>query len=297
MRMESTAAETPFLLKLPAFFELTKPRVTLVVILTSVVGFYLASSATLDLRLLFHTLIGTALLSAGTAGLNQFLEREADGRMQRTCTRPLPSGRLDESDAVIFGGILILSGSLYLALLTNILAAFLGCVTSVLYLFVYTPLKMKSPICTTIGAIPGAIPPLIGWAAAKGSLDFHALVLFAILFAWQFPHFLAISWIYKDDYKRAGFAMSSSTDPDGRRTGRRILAFTIVLLVLSVVPATAGLTGMFYLLGAVLLGSAFVWFGFEAALVGTATSARRVLTASLAYLPLLLILMVVDKNG
>ena len=216
--------------------------------------------------------------------------------MRRTCARPLPSGRVGESDAVLSGGILIVSGSLYLALLTNLLAAFLGCVTAVLYLFVYTPLKKKTPVCTAIGAIPGAIPPLIGWAAAKGSLDFHAFLLFAILFAWQFPHFLAISWIYRDDYKRAGFAMLSSVDPDGKRTGRRILAYTIALLLLSVWPATAGLTGMVYLMGAVLLGSAFVWFGFEAALVRTTTSARHVLIASVAYLPLLLILMVIDKN-
>ncbi|MCZ6486011.1 MAG: heme o synthase [Acidobacteria bacterium] len=285
------------MLKLAAFSELTRPRVTLAVTLTAAAGFYLASSAKLDILLLLHTLVGTTLLSGGAAVLNQFLEREADGKMQRTCTRPLPSGRVGETDAVIAGGILIVSGSLYLALLTNLLAAFLGCVTSVLYLFVYTPLKKKTPVCLTIGAIPGAIPPLIGWAAAKGSLDFHAFLLFAILFAWQFPHFLAISWIYREDYKRAGFAMLSSTDPDGKRTGRRILAYTIALLVLSVWPATAGLTGMVYLMGAVLLGSAFVWFGFEAALVRTTTSARHVLVASVAYLPLLLILMVIDKNG
>ncbi len=297
MRMESTTAGNPVMLKLAAFFALTRPRVTLAVTLTSAAGFYLASSARLDLLLLVHTLVGTTLLSGGAAALNQFLEREADGRMRRTCARPLPSGRVGESDAVISGGILIVSGSLYLALLTNLLAAFLGCVTVVLYLFVYTPLKKKTPVCTAIGAIPGAIPPLIGWAAAKGPLDFHAFLLFAILFAWQFPHFLAISWIYRDDYKRAGFAMLSSTDPDGKRTGRRILAYTIVLLVLSVWPATAGLTGMVYLMGAVLLGSVFVWFGFEAALVRTTTSARHVLIASVAYLPLLLILMVIDKNG
>ncbi len=296
MSMESTTAGSPVMLKFAAFFELTRPRVTLAVTLTSAAGFYLASSARLDLLLLLHTLVGTTLLSGGAAALNQFLEREADGRMRRTCARPLPSGRVGESDAVISGGILIVSGSLYLALLTNLLAAFLGCVTVVLYLFVYTPLKKKTPVCTAIGAIPGAIPPLIGWAAAKGSLDFHAFLLFAILFAWQFPHFLAISWIYRDDYKRAGFAMLSSTDPDGKRTGRRILAYTIALLVLSVWPATAGLTGLVYLMGAVLLGSAFVWFGFEAALVRTTTSARHVLVASVVYLPLLLILMVIDKN-
>lgn len=297
MKMESATADRPFLWKLPAFFELTKPRVIRSVILTSAVGFYLASSGRLDLLLLFHTLVGTTLLSGGAAVLNEFLEREADGRMRRTCSRPLPSGRLSEGDALIAGSILIVVGSVYLALLTNLLAAFLGCVTLAVYLLVYTPLKMKTPICTTIGAIPGAIPPLIGWAAAKGSLDSHALLLFAILFAWQFPHFLAISWLYKEDYKRAGFAMLSSIDPDGRRTGRRILIFTVILFGLSVVPVTSGLTGTVYLVGALVLGSVFLWFGFEAALFRTTTAARHVLMASVVYLPLLLFLMVIDKNG
>ncbi len=297
MKMESATVDRPFLWKLPAFFELTKPRVIRSVILTSVVGFYLASSGRLDLLLLFHTLVGTTLLSGGAAALNEFIEREADGRMRRTCSRPLPSGRLSESDALIAGSILIVVGSFYLALLTNLLAAFLGCVTLAVYLLVYTPLKMKTPICTTIGAIPGAIPPLIGWAAAKGSLDSHALLLFAILFAWQFPHFLAISWLYKEDYKRAGFAMLSSIDPDGRRTGRRILIFTVILFGLSVVPVTSGLTGTVYLVGALVLGSVFLWFGFEAALFRTTTAARHVLMASVVYLPLLLFLMVIDKNG
>ena len=297
MKMESTAAESPFLWKLAAFFELTRPGVTRSVVLTSAAGFYLSSSGRLDLLLLIHTLVGTAFLSGGAGVLNQFIEREADGKMNRTCRRPLPSGRVSENDAVIAGGLLIVGGSLYLAFLTNILAAFLGCVASVVYLFVYTPLKMKTPICTTIGAIPGAIPPLIGWAAASGQLNGNALLLFAILFAWQFPHFLAISWVYREDYKRAGFAMLSSRDPDGRRTGRRILMFTVILVALSVVPVTSGLTGMLYLVGALVLGSVLLWFGFEAALSRTTTAARHVLLASVAYLPLLLMLMVIDKNG
>jgi protoheme IX farnesyltransferase len=167
MKMESTAAEKPFGWKLAAFFELTRPGVTRSVVLTSAAGFYLASSGRLDLLLLLHTLVGTALLSSGAAVLNQFIEREADGKMNRTRRRPLPSGRVSENDAVIAGVLLIVGGSLYLAFLTHILAAFLGCVASVIYLFVYTPLKMKTPICTTVGAVPGAIPTLIGWAAAS----------------------------------------------------------------------------------------------------------------------------------
>ncbi len=297
MKMEFSAAESPFVWKLAAFFELTRPGVTRSVVLTSAAGFYLGSSGRLDLLLLIHALVGTALLSGGAAVLNQFIEREADGKMNRTCRRPLPSGRVSENDAVIAGGLLIVGGSLYLAFLTNILAAFLGCFASVVYLFVYTPLKMKTPFCTTVGAIPGAIPPLIGWAAASGQLDGNAFLLFAIIFAWQFPHFLAISWVHKEDYKRAGFAMLSSMDPDGRRTGRRILIFTVILLGLSVVPVTSGLTGMIYLVGALVLGSVFLWFGFEAALARTKTAARHVLLASVAYLPLLLMLMVIDKNG
>ena len=297
MKMESTAAERPFVWKLAALLELTRPGVTRSVVLTSAAGFYLASSGGLDLLLLIHALVGTAFLSGGAAVLNQFIEREADGKMNRTRRRPLPSGRVSENDAVIAGGLLIVGGSLYLAFLTNILAAFLGCFASVVYLFVYTPLKMKTPICTTVGAIPGAIPPLIGWAAASGQLDGNAFLLFAIVFAWQFPHFLAISWVHKEDYKRAGFAMLSSMDPDGRRTGRRILIFTVILLGLSVVPVTSGLTGMLYLVGALVLGSVLLWFGIEAALARTKTAARHVLLASVAYLPLLLMLMVIDKNG
>jgi len=297
MKMEFSAAESPFVWKLAAFFELTRPGVTRSVVLTSAAGFYLGSSGRLDLLLLIHALVGTALLSGGAAVLNQFIEREADGKMNRTCRRPLPSGRVSENDAVIAGGLLIVGGSLYLAFLTNILAAFLGCFASVVYLFVYTPLKMKTPFCTTVGAIPGAIPPLIGWAAASGQLDGNAFLLFAIIFAWQFPHFLAISWVHKEDYKRAGFAMLSSRDPDGRRTGRHILIFTVILLGLSVVPVTSGLTGMIYLVGALVLGSVLLWFGFEAALARTKTAARHVLLASVAYLPLLLMLMVIDKNG
>ncbi len=297
MKMESTATESPFVWKLAAFFELTRPGVTRSVVLTSAAGFYLGSSGRLDLLLLIHALVGTAFLSGGAAVLNQFFEREADGKMNRTRRRPLPSGRVSEIDAVIAGGLLIVGGSLYLAFLTNILAAFLGCFASVVYLFVYTPLKMKTPICTTVGAIPGAIPPLIGWAAASGQLNGNALLLFAIVFAWQFPHFLAISWVHKEDYKRAGFAMLSSRDPDGKRTGRRILIFTVILLGLSVVPVTSGLTGMIYLVGALVLGSVLLWFGFEVALSRTTTAARHVLLASVAYLPLLLMLMVIDKNG
>ena len=193
------------------YFELTKPRVTLLVVFTSGVGFYLASND-IDGWLWMHTSFATALLGGGTAVLNQFLERKPDGLMYRTRTRPLPSGRLTSCQAMVFGSALTLIGALYLGIFTNSLALLLGCATSGLYLFVYTPLKTKTSLCTAIGAIPGAFPPLIGWAAAKGTLDLNAILLFSILFAWQFPHFLAISWLYRDDYRRGGFAMVSLLD-------------------------------------------------------------------------------------
>ncbi len=282
--------------KLAAYYELTKPGVMLLVVLTSAAGFYLGSSAGLDLLLFLHTLVGTVLLSGGAAVFNEFIEREADGKMLRTCKRPLPSGRLQASEAAVFGGILIVGGSLYLAFLTNFLAAFLGVATVAIYLLIYTPLKTRTAICTTIGAIPGATPPLIGWAAASGHLDLQAWTLFGILFAWQFPHFLSIAWIYKEDYSRAGFTMLPPSDTDGRRTCGQILVFTALVLALSVMPMTSGLTGMSYLVGALLLGLAFVWYGFEAALRRSTASVRKVLLASVVYLPLLLILMVIDKR-
>ena len=297
MTVEPTAVGSGSNGKLGAFYELTKPGVTLLVVLTSAAGFYLGSSAGLvDLGLFLHTLVGTVLLSAGAATLNEFIEREEDGKMKRTRNRPLPSGRLGAREAAVFGGTLIVVGSLYLALLTNTLAASLGVATIVVYLLVYTPLKKKTSICTAVGAVPGAMPTLIGWAAARGHLDFQAWVLFGILFAWQFPHFLSIAWIYRNDYQRAGFTMLSPADTEGRKTCGQILVFTALLLGLSVVPATSGLTGMVYLIGALLLGLAFLWYGFEAALNRSTASARHVLLASVAYLPLLLILMVIDKR-
>ncbi|MEE8348610.1 MAG: heme o synthase [Acidobacteriota bacterium] len=296
MIAETTVMRGRFGWRLAAFYELTKPGVNLLVVLTSAAGFYLGSTTGLDFWLFLHTLAGTVLLGGGAAVFNEFIEREADGKMRRTCKRPLPSGRLKARDAAVFGGVLIVSGSLYLALLTNLLAACLGMATAVIYLLIYTPLKTRTSICMAIGAIPGAMPPLIGWAAARGHLDFQAWILFGILFAWQFPHFLSIAWIYKEDYKRAGFIMLPPTDLDGRKTCGKILGFTILLLSLSVIPVTSGLSGTVYLIGAVLLGAAFLWYGFEVALRRSTASARNVLLASVAYLPLLLILMVIDKK-
>jgi heme o synthase len=296
MNTKTATMEKQWLPNIAAYFELTKPRVTLLVVLTAAAGFYLASPGQPDLLLLLHMSLGTTLLSAGTAVLNQFLEREADGRMHRTRNRPLPSGRLNAFPAMVFGTALIVGGTLHLDLFTNHLAALLGFSTCVIYLFVYTPLKPRTALCTTVGAIPGALPPLIGWAAARGELDFHAVLLFAILFSWQFPHFLAISWIYKEDYERGGFIMLPSFDPDGVRTARRILFFSFLLLVLSIIPAVSGLTGALYLGGALLLGLTFLAFGLKATVSRSRASVRYLLRASVVYLPLLLILMVIDKT-
>lgn len=280
---------------LAAYLELTKPRVTLMVVLTAAAGFYLAPARGVDLLLLFHTLLGTALLSAGTAVLNQFMERKADARMHRTSRRPLPAGMLSPSDALIFGMGLVTSGTLYLILTTNGLTAGLGWLTSAVYLLIYTPLKTKSSICTLIGAFPGATPPLMGWAAASGTLNLDALILFAMLFTWQFPHFLAIAWIYREDYERGGFVMLPPRDLSGLWTSWKMLLFSVLLLAFSVLPSVSGFAGDVYLFGAVLLGAFFIWYSLRVVLLRSKYSARRLLRASVIYLPLILILMTIDK--
>lgn len=295
MSTQRDIVENKFMGKVSAYLELTKPRVNSLVVLTSAIGFCLASSGDPNLLRLVHLLLGTSLLGGGTAVLNQFLERESDGKMHRTRNRPLPSGRLSAFQAMVFGSVLIVVGALYLGILAHPLSALLGCSTAAIYLLIYTPLKTRTTICTTVGAIPGALPPLIGWAAASGELNFHALLLFAILFSWQYPHFLAISWIYKEDYMRGGVVMLPLFDPDGKRTTRHIVIFSIILLILSIIPATSGLSGKIYLVGAILLGVMFLGFGVGSAFSRSTSSARYVLRASVVYLPLLLILMIVDK--
>ncbi len=281
--------------RLMAYFELAKPRVTFLVVVTTGASFYVASQGPLNLVLLLHTLVGTMVLAAGTAALNQFIEREADGKMHRTWGRPLPSGRLSAGSARTLGLILVPCGTLYLGLAANILTALLGLVTSIVYLGVYTPLKTRTTLCTAVGAFAGAIPPLIGWAAARGELDFSAWALFAILFVWQFPHFLSISWIYREDYERGGFTMLPVIDRDGRRTAQQILAYSVVLLPLSLIPWLSELAGSIYLGGALSLGVAFLWVSRGTTGLPSTRFARRVFRASVLYLPLLLALMVADK--
>lgn len=281
--------------RVAAYLELTKPRVTFLVVITTAAGFYLASTGAIGFSLLFHTLVGTALVAGGTAVLNQFLEREADGKMHRTERRPLPSGRLSASSAMRFGLMLVIAGTLYLVMAVNFLTALLGCLATATYLFVYTPLKTRTTWCTLAGAFPGAVPPLMGWSAARGDLGFDAWTLFAILFLWQFPHFLAISWLYKEDYQRGGFTMLPRVDLDGRKTSRTIVLYSLVLLPVSVVPWMSRLAGSTYLFGALFLGLVFLAFGIEVAFSRSKMSARRLLRASVVYLPLLLILMALDK--
>ena len=275
------------------FITLMKPRITLMVVLTALFGFYLASPGPMDVALLANLLAGTALSCAGAGALNMAMEVRADGAMNRTRQRPLPAGRVPVGTAVSFGGILATAGVALLAVKVNGLTAVLSSVTIVLYLFVYTPLKSRTSLCTVIGAIPGALPPVMGWAAARGSLDAGAWALFGVLFFWQLPHFLAIAWMYREDYARAGYPMLPVTDPEGGSTARQVVLQTLALLVISLAPVGLNLAGGAYLAGASVLGVAFLAFGLAFARVRSRERARRLFLASLAYLPGLLGLLAV----
>ncbi len=226
------------------FWALTKPEVNFLVLVSTMVGFYLAEHHTLRWALLFHTLLGTLLVASGTATLNEYLEREWDGQMRRTARRPLPAGRVTPAEALGFGTVLPVLGGLYLALAVNALACALALLTLLSYLLIYTPLKRRTAYCTLIGAFPGAVPPLIGWAAARGNLSVEAWILYAIVFLWQFPHFLAIAWMYRHDYARAGYHMLPDGDDEGRATARRILFYSIALLPVSLLPTLSGMAGI-----------------------------------------------------
>jgi heme o synthase len=273
------------------FTELTKPRITLLVLVTTLVGFYMGSAQGMDLLLLFHTILGTGLVASGASALNQYFERDLDARMVRTRNRPLPDGRLLPHEALIFSSIVSAIGVTYLALFVNSLTGALGAATLAGYILVYTPLKTRTALCTLIGAFPGAAPPVMGWTAARGEVDAIALSLFAILFLWQMPHFFAIAWIFTEDYTRAGFTIHKS----GVATGRQIIFYCCALIPISVLPTFFGLTGTIYLLGAVLLGFVYLGYGFAVALFRSNTHARRLLRVSVLYLPALLVLMMIDK--
>ena len=277
------------------YWTLTKPEVNVLVLASTLAGFYLGSRGPLSGLRLAHTLLGTLLVASGTATLNQFIEREYDARMRRTANRPLPAGRLAPSWALGFGVLLSAAGALDLALAVNALSSLLALFTLGSYLAFYTPLKRRTPLCTLVGAFPGAMPPLIGWAAARGSLSREAWVLYAVLFLWQFPHFLGIAWMYREDYARAGYLMLPPTDVEGRFTGREIFAFTLLLLPVSLMPVWLGQAGVVYLVGATLVGLAFLLCGARLAHSRSNALARSLVLASVVYLPLLFVLMMVDK--
>lgn len=285
-----------WLVKFSDYWMLTKPEVNFLVVSTTFAGFYLASTGPVRWAPLVHTVLGTLMVASGTATLNEYVERKQDARMRRTAGRPLPAGRLSSAEALGFGLVVSSAGGLYLWLAVNALASSLAILTLISYLAVYTPLKRVTPLCTLVGAIPGAVPPLIGWAGARGSLSIEAWTLYAILFVWQFPHFLAIAWMYREDYARAGFEMLPAGDIEGRFTGGEILAFTLALLPISLVPFFLGQAGIVYLAGAILFGLGFSVYGARMAFTRTRTLARRVLLASVIYLPLVFALMIVDKT-
>lgn len=283
--------------RLRAYAELCKLRLSSLVLLTTAAGFFLGEHGPVRLDLLLWTLLGTALCAFGACALNQWAECPWDERMDRTRARPLPSGRVGRGEALVVATALVALGGGALAAFVNVLAAALAVFVAVLYFFLYTPLKQRSSLCTQVGAVCGAIPPMIGWAGARGALDPGAWVLFSILFVWQIPHFLAIDWFHRADYKRGGFRMISSVDPSGRLTGRLSVLYCAALVPLSLMAVVVGLGGYLYLAGALALGLAFLGLGTALHLTRSRVAARRLFVASLVYLPLLLGLLVLDPTG
>ena len=274
---------------------LTKARITALVLVTAATGYVLGSPGRIDARGLLALLLGVGLASAGAAALNQVCEREADGRMRRTRSRPVPAGRISPAVALAAGCLLSLAGVAWLTLAVNALTGFLGLLTVVLYIAVYTPLKPRTPLNTLVGAIPGAIPPVLGWTAATGSVGLGGWALFSILFLWQLPHFLAIAWMFRDDYARGGFPMLPVVDPGGASTGRQAALYNLALIPVSLTPTLLGLAGGVYFFGALLLGVVFLACGVAMAIDRGPRSARRLLFASVTYLPILLVLLVLDR--
>ena len=277
------------------FVALTKPRLNLLVLLTTVAGLYLASPNGVALALAVHTLVGTALVAGGAAALNQVWERETDRRMRRTSGRPLPRGRLGVTEGTWCGVLLALAGLVELALGATLAASAVAAATLISYVLVYTPLKTRTSLATIVGAVPGALPPVIGWAAATGEITLPAIVLFGIVFFWQMPHFLAIAWMYKDDYKNAGIPLLPVVEPDGRRTGRQALLYTAALWPVSLLPALVGLAGAPYSAIATSLGIVFIWLSMVFARDRSHESARQLFLFSITYLPLLLGALVADR--
>jgi heme o synthase len=277
------------------YLALTKPRLNLLVLVTTLAGVYLASPQGVPLALLLHTLGGTALVAGGAAALNQVWERDTDRLMVRTSTRPLPSGRLGIAEGVFFGALLSMLGIAELAFAVNLISAAVAALSLASYVFVYTPLKRRSSLSTLVGAVPGALPPVIGWVAVTGSLTLPAFVLFGIQFFWQMPHFLAIAWMYRDDYARAGIPLLPVTEPSGRRTGQQALLYAAALWPVSLLPAAVGVAGTPYSLLATALGFAFIAQAALFARHRSMVTARRLFLISIMYLPLLWAALVIDR--
>jgi protoheme IX farnesyltransferase len=288
------------------YIELTKPRITWLILMSTGIGYFYGLPAAaswweflkaIPLLSLLNTVIGTGLIASGTAALNQWYEREADRHMRRTAMRPLPAGKMSARNALRFGVALSIAGFVELWLAVNLLSAVIGAFTLASYLFVYTPMKQRTWWSTTVGAIPGAMPPMIGFAAAAGTITRESWVLFAILFLWQFPHFYSIAWMYKEDYARAGIRMLPVVEPDGRSTARQIVLYGLALIPVSLAPTMLGMAGRWYFTGALMLGLWFLYSGVRVAVDRTALRARAVLIVSVLYLPLIYGLMLVDRPG
>jgi protoheme IX farnesyltransferase len=277
------------------YVNLTKPRLNFLVVASSAAGYYLGARSGVDAWRMAEAVVGTALVAGGAAALNQVYERDTDGLMRRTRGRPLPDGRVGPADAALFGAALSFAGLALLATRVNPLAALLALTTLVVYLAIYTPMKRRTPLATLIGAVPGALPPLIGWTASRGAIDAGGAALFAIVFLWQIPHFMAIAWMYRDDYARAGFPMLPVIEPDGRRAGRQAAVYAAALLPASLMPTVAGVAGPVYLSVAVVLSLALLGLSAQFASTRSDRSARRLFFASITYLPLLWIAMIADK--
>ncbi|MBY0524942.1 MAG: heme o synthase [Gemmataceae bacterium] len=277
------------------YLELIRPKVSLLVLFTVAAGVYLAALGSPDPGVLLHALLGTALVAAGASSLNQFLERHTDALMTRTENRPLPGGRLQPAVVLVLGTMLTITGLAYLTLtLKQPTAALVAGFTFATYVFLYTPLKRRTPLNTLVGAVPGALPPVIGWTAVRGTIDAEAIALFLIVFLWQVPHFLAIAWIYRDQYAQAGMLMLPVVDREGTRTSRQMVRYCLALIPVSLLPALLGMAGPIYIIGAVLLGLFFLRSSFGFARNSSTGQARRVLRASLVYLPALLLLLLLD---
>ncbi|HXM23382.1 MAG TPA: heme o synthase [Terriglobales bacterium] len=292
--MANPSSLQTFRSKLADYYTLTKPEVNLLILMTTSAGYYLASRGPFRVGGLINTLIGTLLVASGTATLNQWMERVWDGQMRRTASRPLPAGRIGAREALAFGILLSVAGGLYLAVAVNLSSALLGIATLLSYLLIYTPLKRKTPLCTLLGAFPGAMPTLIGWAGAGTAINRQAWFLFAILFLWQFPHFLAIALMYRDDYSRAGYRMLPDFDRDARFTRAEIVGFTVILVLVTMLPLVDR-AGFWYWAGMCLAGAFLLYHVGKLAASSSKVLASRVLHASVLYLPVVLIIMVAWK--